>query len=128
MRGQWAWGPVGIRGSDVRRLVVWPPYETPLQFDLDKKGAGSSGSRGRPKGRTDGAKRSAYVLEDICDPALPPPQRVTLAEAAPHHAARAVEAFGGDHRELRERRELRATGTGWRRSGWSSGRTRTLRC
>ena len=36
-QGQWAWGPVGVHGSDVRRLVVWPPYEV-CSLTLTSKG------------------------------------------------------------------------------------------
>ena len=117
MRGQWAWGPVGIRGSELRRLVVWPPYEdSPLQFDLDKEGR-LVGFVRTPQGTNrDGAKRSAYVLEDVCDPTpLPPPQRVTLWPrqhhiTPPERLKLATAAIG---RELRERcAELRANGHG----------------
>ena len=118
MLGQWAWGPVGIRGSDVRRLVVWPPYEdSPLQFDLDKEGR-LVGFVRTPQGTNrDGAKRSAYVLEDVCDPnpLPPPPQRVTLWPrqhhiTPPERLKLATAAIG---RELRERcAELRANGHG----------------
>ena len=118
MRGQWAWGPVGIRGSDVRRLVVWPPYEdSPLQFDLDKEGRLVGFARTPQGTNRDGAKRSAYVLEDICDPAPlpPPPQRVTLWPRQ-HHITppeRLKLATAAITRELRERcAELRANGHG----------------
>ena len=118
MRGQWAWGPVGIRGSELRRLVVWPPYEdSPLQFDLDKEGR-LVGFLRTPQGTNrDGAKRSAYVLEDVCNPnpLPPPPQRVTLWPrqhhiTPPERLKLATAAIG---RELRERcAELRANGHG----------------
>ena len=80
-QGQWAWGPVGVHGSDVRRLVVWPPYEdTPLQFDLDVEGRLLGFKRTEPGVNRDGAKRRAYVLEDVCDIApLPPVCRSTRA-------------------------------------------------
>ena len=118
MRGQWAWGPVGIRGSELRRLVVWPPYEdTPLQFDLDEQGR-LVGFERTPQGTNrDGAKRSAYVLDDVCDPnPLPPPVgRVTLWPRQ-HHITppeRLKVATAAIGRELRERcAELRADGRG----------------
>ena len=123
-QGQWAWGPVGVHGSDVRRLVVWPPYEdTPLQFDLDVEGRLLGFKRTEPGVNRDGAKRRAYVLEDVCDASPLPPcvgqqgaaGRVTLWPRQ-HHITppdRLKAATAAINKELRERvGELRSNGMG----------------
>ena len=123
-QGQWAWGPVGVHGSDVRRLVVWPPYEdTPLQFDLDLEGRLLGFKRTEPGVNRDGAKRRAYVLEDVCDASPLPPcvgqqgaaGRVTLWPRQ-HHITppdRLKAATAAINKELRERcAELRSQGMG----------------
>ena len=119
MRGQWAWGPVGIRGSELRRLVVWPPYEdTPLQFDLDKEGRLVGFVRTPPRDeprRRRSARRTSSRTSATQTRFRRRLQRVTLWPrqhhiTPPERLKLATAAIG---RELRERcAELRANGHG----------------